>query len=304
MFIAKRHRHNNQSGQAMMIMVATMTLFATGIAMFGLEYTRVARKESVEFKRTTDVISTLNATARYLQQIYYSEANCDPYVFNIRLNSMSNRAYQSPFRQQHLVDSGAGTQSFGVSIGRMNPMPPSIQTYAPPVGNGAGAIVPPYQADGYGPQDVTVTFWVTPYGQLGEHGVTKYEQTVTLLNTCSPTANTTVNAGPGFGNITNATTFSNSVQTQVAGSFAATGYCAGNRPRGTLDVSTGTLNSDDRILMMNYVRSGVTTGGTSGTVDTTCADLNRDGLFNEIDLNIMDKTLKGYMYFHVPSYQQ
>ena len=302
---ARRHK---ESGQALMLMVGIMTIVATSVAMYGLEYARVARKETIEFKRTTDVIGTLNATARYLQQLYFSEANCDPYVFNIRLNLIANRVYRSPFRQQHLVDEGAGTLSFDVSIGRITPEPPSVQTYAAPIGRGAVPIVPLYTVAGLGPQDATVTYWVTPYGQLGDHGITKYEQTVTLINICVPTTSAVPLAGPGFGSITNAATFSSSVETETGGSFAANGYCAGNSPRGSVDSVSATnpnattrLDPNDRTVMMNYIRAGVITGS---AVNALCSDLNRDGIFNEIDLNIMEKTLKGYLFFHVPSFQQ
>jgi hypothetical protein len=58
----------------------------------------------------------------------------------------------------------------------------------------------------------------------------------------------------------------------------------------------------DLLILRNYLRTAETAGSCgallAGTRDcSSCADLNQDGQVNDIDLGVMEKALKGYLYW-------
>lgn len=297
------NKYPKERGQGLLLMVMAMTLIATGIGLYSLQQAQHAQRESVEFKRSSNVIASLNGVAQYLQQIYYNEANCDPYLFNQRLNQLTNRVYQSRLRSQSLaVDSGS-SPSYNSGIGAMRPQPPSPSTLQPPLGtNSTTGILPaPYGVVGFGPQDLSITYWVVPYGTMGERGATRYEQTVTLINTCSPYAPADYTATPprpAFNSITDPVAYAAAVLAEIPNTPTANVRC-GTRARGSIDSNDATITLSDREIFMNYVRSG----DTANVTTDGCADMNSDGILNEVDLNILDKTMKGYLYFNAPANQ-
>lgn len=297
-------QRNQEVGQGLLLMVMAMTMIATGVGLYALQQAQHTQRESIEFKRSSNVMAALNGVAQYLQQIYYNEANCDPYLLNQRLNQLSNRTYQSRLRTQSLALDSGSSPTFNSGIGAMSPQPPSPASLQPPLGtNASGANPAPYTAgyEGFGAQDVSITYWVVPYGTMGERGATRYEQTVTLINTCSPNAPANyalASPRPAFNTITDPAGFAAAVLAEVPNTQTANVRC-GTRARGSIDSNDAAITLGDREVFMNYVRSG----DTAGVTDDDCADMNSDGIFNEVDLNILDKTMKGYLYFNAPANQ-
>lgn len=301
-----------EEGQGLLLMVMTMTLVATMIGMYSLQRARMTQKDTVQFKRASNVINTMNGVAQYLHHIYYNEANCDPYLMNVRLSQMSNRIYRSNLRMNAplAVDSGAAP-ALNVSFGAMIPPPPTAAQMPAPLGSSTGAVPKSYSQKGLGPQDVSITYSVVPYGTMGDTGATRYEQTVTLINTCSPRTTANYDTAdisstiPGFGDITSASQFAAALAAEVPNTTTSNMVCTGGTGnpgvRGSID-SNDTLSLDDREVFMNYVRSGDNAGVINGTA-TGCADTNGDGMLNEVDLNVLDKTMKGYLYINAPSKQ-
>jgi hypothetical protein len=302
-----------QRGQGLLVMVMVLTVISTGVAMYALEQTRMSQRNAIDFKRTSDVLSILHASAQYLQNIYQNEANCDPYAFNMRINSMNNRVYNAALRQQPLINpTDASAGNYRISITTISPQPPLSQNLIQPIGsNAAGATPTPYVTLGYGPQDLTVTYTVVPFASTrGALGNTKYRQSVTLINTCSRISETSLGPLPSIvlGSVVDPPnyngTFAAAVQDTSTTGFVANGIC-GTVPRGGIDTNKPVLDVQDLQVYSNYVRSGVTVGvlGAPGPLDISCADTNRDGILNELDVGIVEKTLKGYLYFSAPSFE-
>lgn len=61
--------------------------------------------------------------------------------------------------------------------------------------------------------------------------------------------------------------------------------------------ASGTIDIDDVIALKNYLRSGDTSSGTCSNVVLACGDLNNDGLVDEMDVNVLEKVLRGYLYW-------
>lgn len=287
----------NQKGQTLILMVVALSLISTMAALFALDYTRRSHRESMEQKRAVHLIYTLNATARWIHSLYYYECNCDPYVLNNRINQFNRRIYKGTIKEQGLDENNAG---FEIIVGEFSPAPSLIQAIGIPAGRLVGQ-EPPNQYNTnqgrlvYGPQDVSVTFWLKPYGRLDHNEEpTRYEQTITLINTCTTKAPVSTNylpptkVGPQFGSIFNIAAY-NGLQSAKCG----------NRIRGSVDQTDSVLDVNDRIIFQNWLKNS----DTAGALDVSCNDLNNDGLRNEIDLNILEKSLKGYLHLNTPSFE-
>jgi hypothetical protein len=298
-----------QSGQSLILAVFGIAIASTTLALFILKLSGSTYETSIEHRRSIDVIYVLNAVARSLQYIYYYEANCDPYLFNNKINLFRNRIFNAPFAGRSL-DMTYAARQFVISIGEMNPPPPTIQSVPPPAGVAAGGgAVPTYYTAGlgaFGPQDVSVTYWVTPFGQsLGSQGGVRYEQTVTLINTCTAGVGAGI-PGPQFGSITNIALYQGA---QPAGTDPAAAYIQGGNPwaggpcggspRGGIN-NTSKVTAQDRNIFQNYLKNGDTSGV---GIPLACMDMQNDGVINEIDMCIIEKALKGYINYLTPSWQ-
>jgi hypothetical protein len=298
-------RWRAQAGQSLILAVFGVAIASSTLAIFMLRLSGNAYDTSIEHRRSIDVIYVLNAVARSLQYIYYYEANCDPYLFNNKINLFQSRIFNAPFAGRSL-DMTYATRQFLISIGEINPKPPSIESLPPPLGAGAAGAVPQYYTAGmgaFGPQDVSVTYWVTPFGQtLGSQGGVRYEQTIALINTCTSGSG----AGPQLGKISNLAAYQGA---QPAGTDPAALYLGGGNPwaggpcgggpRGGIN-NTGDVSSADRNIFQNYLKNGDTSGV---AIPIPCMDMQNDGVVNEVDLSIIEKGLKGYLNYVTPSWQ-
>lgn len=307
---------NRERGQSILLMVLAVGLVGTTIGLLTLQSTQRVFRESVEFRRSLDVVYILNGVARWLQQIYINQANCDPYLFNNKINELTNRVYISQFKLQALDTSNSGY--FTVSIGEMNPKPAPPAAIPQPAGTAVGANPQAYYLKNslvsggygvYGPQDVSVTYWITPYGALSaEEGPTRYEQTITLINTCNMIAAITpsnggaaYNTGPQYGTVSTIPGYLAAAQALVPGT--SDGGAGGTLGDADADATIGVL---DRQIFSNWIKNGDNTGFAQDPIaqSPTSFDFNYDGAFNEIDLGLMDKSLKGYLFYLVPSTQR
>jgi hypothetical protein len=348
-------KNHKQRGQSLILMVLAMMIVTSAIALFTLEHAGTSLKRSVDFRRNTDVLYVMNGMARWLQHVYQFEAGCDPYAFNNKINQLDHRIYKSTFRPFGIDDAN---QIFRFSIGEITmPIdwvaeksytpgtqgrPASIHLMKPPVGAGdpATALDPaPYYSIGcgspaksayalYGPQDVSVTYWVTPYNVLDSPGLpslgTRYEQTITLINTCTSqipqqlqgaSCLGPLHLGPDYFSITDPKAYADEAVAHmksnagagISGLVSSTMNCLTGGVKGDID-GDGRLTYKDRNMIRNILKNNdVTTvnGGATPTpiYDTSgnltalgkCMDLDSNGLVNEVDLNILEKGLKGYL---------
>lgn len=318
-------RRNTESGQGFILAVMGMTLVASTIALFTLETSQRTLRDAVESRRNVDINYALAGAARWLQQIYYNQSNCDPYVFNMKINGFPNRTYSTTFGRNSL-DTTASALAYLVSVGEIRGLitvgasttpvarnPRLVQNMPSPVGKAAGPPVKYYSsATGlYGPQDVSVTYWVKPFGSVDAGaGGTRYEQTITLMNTCSPidpaAGANAYTPWPPLGSINDASNYSTAAVSKMKVTNTSLKQCRDPVSgiftiRGSIDSNTGTTSRTDVFVLQHYLRSA----DTSGTdAYRECLDMNADGQTNDVDLNVLQKSLKGYLFYSTPSTQQ
>jgi len=323
-----RKMNSKNHGQGLILMLLAISLISSSIALFMMDQSQSLYKESVELRRVSGVISAFTLAAKHLRYVYETQANCDPYIFNnylyeehaVDTDGIIGKwrvvRIPSPFRalnvnyitgtfqlnqidisigQVRTVDQGAGTVGY----------PPMAKNQAPmPVGSAAaGALTRKfYDTIGannaaFGPADIVVSMSAKPDGAQ-----VRYDQDIILINTCTnpavvANANPIANV-PILGIITNIASYrAEATSSDPAGSFSTAGQnvCLG-------DVNgDSTVGPGDVLLLRNYLRSAEISTGTSLT-NIDCTDMNNDGLIDEIDLNILQKSLKGYLYYYAPSW--
>lgn len=301
---------SKQLGQGFILALMTITLAATSVALYGLNHSQNAYRSAVEFKHANDIMNVFNGMAKWLEFLYHYEANCDPYVFNNLINHYAYRQIQSPFNEQSL--NNAPVRPFMITVGEISPLPIAVHNINVPLGSGAGSPYSPYYqlgAGAYGPQDISVTFWATPYlgldsVALTSGSTTRYEQTITLINTCTFVDRTTwcgggapdpaCAAGPQFGQIQPAP-YAAAVAAEEANLTAALAATRGDAN------GDGLVNVTDRMIFQSFLKTGDITTMDAANFRTNM-DMNNDGLLNETDLNILDKSLKGHLHFTAPSF--
>lgn len=293
-----------ETGQAQLLMVM---VFATILATIGsatLSRTLVTRFQAIEFSRVTALRSALDATARTLGDIYRTQAQCDPYVFNQRINQMRPDGLIDPAAQKFPSSASAPTNfanylrqldvpvspgvNVTVSIGRLQ-LPEYrdcvVETGVNLKGLSAaifpnqtacvGAIVddtnrPDFES-GY-TLDVQLEIWAS-LERL------RVSQNVVFLNTCKT---------------------SNYVFTNAARDGINDPYFMYHNLVAEMDPTREQLGAAGATITeanMTAVRQ-MTTDTTAAWNGGTCSvDFNEDGAFNTEDIGILEKAMRGYLNY-------
>ncbi len=279
-----------ESGQAFILAILVMTIVSTMIAFGVLSRTQRGYRESVELKREIYVISTFNSAALMLKSMFSATANCEVFTFNRLLNALPGRVLQ------------VGDDF--VRVGSITPRPISETLVAPPLGTRIDNESPRYYNDvGFGAKDVEVNLFMIPYGRLSHsEGAVRYEQRVVLINDCleeNPMEmDTTLTAewvGPQFNTITEGSVLArgSGISDARFTSCRTLGPC---RYVGSMDRDP-IINNTDRKLFKHYLK---TKELQNPTHEIAAMDLNNDGTADSVDLGILEKTLKGYLYLFKP----
>lgn len=320
-------RKHKSRGQVTIMMVLMIGILLAGLVVFGWQRFSYM---VVETQRTNDA-STANlvfsGAAKKIQQIYYSDAGCDPDEFNTRLNALpvlpttfssgvdyivADPSGSTADRRSNRCRGGTGCRQFGIEqAGR---------AYIVTIGPTTGIADDDGDTTTICPRDVTVRMHTAIRG-------TNFFRRVTLINIC--TLDSCGAAGPN-GETTGE--FYNSDPAVVAAAqpwydnsgLSETSAACGNFPAGAWGDVVGTnlrVTADDLRWLRRYIRTGggsvgdtsfanfdpvlpsnSTVNGSCSSGDNRCTarncvprmDLNRDGTNNDQDIAIMEYFLRGY----------
>jgi hypothetical protein len=304
-------RRLDNRGQSQILAVVALSAVMTSVALISVDYSRQTANFGVQILKRVEMRNALDEAVRYASYLYRNESGCDPVVLNAKLSRMVptgaiNGLASPPAPTNRYLQIGLNSQTYNVSFGQVT----ALQW------NGGGVPAADPSLDGSAPtpfpvlagtsQDADIEVWTT-YGLAPN--AQRMVQRAVLINTCTYPCSLPLNNG------------SEAAQT---GSFpcgtgqgdAAISYlqinantgpaCNGGRKPGDLNGACGSapdgfIDMQDVILLRNYLRSADASGTCvatmigNGAANSACADLNLDGRVDEIDLNILEKVLRGYI---------
>ncbi|MGZ3696836.1 MAG: dockerin type I domain-containing protein [Bdellovibrionota bacterium] len=303
-----------EAGQAQLLTAFALGVVMLSAALYSLDYANHTNISSLKSARRTEMKAALDAGIKQLSFLYHSESACDPVTLDLKLNRLqtdgtilSNNPPVTPGnftrRQMNVtVSHHAYTVSFGAvtrlpwqgNLAAPNNVDPTITSAAGVLSYNAGTS-----------QDAVVEVW-TQFGQ------TRVLQNAVLINNCNYPCSQALGVDPCLVPGDQALAYHRVIQpanfpgpaNPVPNPASWNQQCFGGALMG--DVSNpadGTVDLSDLLILKNYLRSGDWTGSSrkifvgTGAPNYGCADLNGDGLVNEIDLNIMEKMLRGYLYW-------
>lgn len=298
-------------GQSQLIGAVAMAAIMLTLALYSLQFAERTSKTGIQTTQRTEMRSALESAIRFASHVYHSESGCDPVLLEQRLDNLlydGSIGVVAPTGQ--VGPTGQTTRTLRIAVN-------DTQTYFVTFDPVQSISTPTPAPSTIGTSmDSTVTVWTEHYASSTVGGQTqqKVSQSATLLNNCTYPCTNPIDATEQGVCLTSATPLDNAAayQTRDVSAASGTGVCFGSRKRGDLNnnsadcTSPGTTGDNqvgvnDLRILREYLRSGVIQRSCAaileGTGDprTSCADLNRDGLVNEQDLNIMEKFLRGYL---------
>ena len=320
--LRKTYKILNDSGQSQLVAAVVLTTVMLTLGLFTLEYAQLTSGKEVLNAKRSEMRAALDLGVKFAAQLFHGDAGCDPVILDQKIDRLQSNSTigslgTAPGARQINIDVTDTSQfvlTFGsIAGGGIRSPPDAIPlTVASLPGNSVDTAV-----------DISTT----------SNGM-RMTQTVVLLNTCNYPCIPDAGEPPGTcnwqppGTVTqrDAIAFHDISGTQLA-NFPS---CNGNRRIGDItntftysgsppctDDPLTPLNEccddvgndgiDDRIdladlmILKNYLQNGTNTGSCptilegTGATNSSCADLNRDGVVNDPDLTIMEKLLRGYI---------
>lgn len=303
----------NCRGQTTIAMVLIFGTFLAFIVLYGWQ-----RNQQLQgFVNTQDsrlvANDVLSAAARKMQQIYSSEASCDPDIFEARVAALptapgggyNGLSYVIADTSTGLTADQRVNRCAAASGCRQIPVDQNGRAYLVTVGLVSSLSRPaPLTANERCSRDATIKLKTTIRQQA-------FSRQYTLINTCSYTSCT----GGNFSGVTG--------NQSAAPAGANTTACGllGARPYGDIvgtdGAPDGVVNEHELRWARRYLETGAydigtttflaatlttTNGscaaGTGGCLGKNCIpyfDLNKDGANNEADLAILEYYLRGYI---------
>lgn len=309
----------SETGQGQLLAVMTMSAILMMAGLFALDRARNTSTHVARSVRRTELLQALAVGTHWLQKNYQTESVCDPVRLDLALDQMCDDGSRclgtdvsSMGRRQLAVPSSG--QRLLVSFGRVTPVsrgpaltsslsgykgdpalledPFSDSAYRPlPAGD---ATLPPAQPMWSPSRDTRVELWV-------RGGGLRVNQQVLLLNVCTH---------PML--VRSDSPYSPSYLPRPSLAYRAIGMAElfGGTCRG-IATAFGNLNGDEVIdgidleILQVYLRTGKIPANASnpGGVGirsednfALAADVSCDGIVDELDLTVLEKLLRGYLW--------
>jgi hypothetical protein len=312
------------------MVAAGMGVVMLSAALFSLQYAGQTQIGSMSSSRRTELRTVLDEAVKMASYLYHVESACDPESLDgklarIKPDGTLNPAFPvvaAPAANQtytnRYVQFGVNSNVYNVSFGPVTRIKWRGNLAAP---NNVDPTVTGITYNQGTSQDAAIQVWTT-------FGTQRVTQVAALINNCTYPCS----AGPpgfvsdqctrawdpeiAFHRIDTPAAFPTGVnqlagvQTCVGGlggrvrgqvKLAAGAACTpappfGNCVGGACAAAPNTVTIDDVVTLKNYLRSGDWAGSCSNIL-TACGDLNNDGVVDEMDLNILEKVLRGYLYW-------
>lgn len=308
----------NKKGQGLLFLILIMGMIMSFIIYFGARRMENVSTLVERLESSQAASEALSEAAKKVQHIYANEAGCDPDLLDSRLSRMtalpsspSSLGLGSGYIYAIAQPGGADARE---REGRCN-LGTGCRELAIPVDDRiyvvhAGYVATPAYGGGANdcPRDATIRLFVTVKGSI-------YKMRATLINICTMQSCT---GSDSFNGVTVTAAAGEGWTTTTACTGAYSGL--GVRYKGSMVNTTNTIvNVDDLRLARRYLETG---GGADGEtiylkvssvyennactpatsssqcVDRPCIpalDLNQDKRNTDIDLGILEYTLRGYM---------
>lgn len=317
----------NNSGQSQIIIAAGMGAAMLTGALFMVQYTLQTKTASIVSGKRTEMRTVLDEAIKHAAYLYRAESGCDPVSLNGKLARLKSDGTLMPpgtsFTPRGLQLTVNGTPywvSYGYAIslkwsddGTSAP-DPSLPASGPTIGVSQDASLQVWTTDGYQRVTENVVFINDCSYSCAPEAAAATANPTALWAPSADQCLTATDSAVAYHDVYKIKSFPGAYPAPVG--FAQPGVaCAAvparnlgnikvqslappNPPTSCAPVpapASDSLNIDDIIALKNYLRSQ-DTAGTCLTL-TACADVNKDGLVDETDLSILEKVLRGYLYW-------
>lgn len=331
--MSRARKRLGEAGQAQLLTAVVFSGVMLSGGLFAMQWAQRNRIQDFYASRRVEMRSALEQGIKRLQQIYTTEAGCDPISFDAKVNLLRPDGSIAP------AGSAPGLRQFQVTVnGHLYDIAfshPARLTWTGETGSdptltlSAGVLV---QNRGTS-QDLVIEAWTTYNSRQGSSaspGILHQRtvQRAVLINTCTNTCSIGLTAecpvagdrGMAYHRIMAASFPGNTVYpTAAAWNRRCYDPFGGVRYLGDVNTSPltgvtplvaadGMVSVEDLRILKNYIRSGdsggagpnagqVTHVSVAGSGFLPCSDLNGDSMVNETDLHIMEKVMRGYLYW-------
>lgn len=282
----------NERGQSQILMAAGIGIAMTTGAMYLVQYVQQTQRSQLRSNFRAEMRSALDTALKQAAQWYRDEASCDPEILHQKLNhSVAGKTGL----QATLPSSGVTRRGMSVVV--------NGRSYWVQFGKIARVGGHPESTE------VTLDAWTTHLGM-------RVNQKAVFLDVCSwPCAYTDSDRGgpclathpkrtDQFHQVAAPQTYPKDTTGNVepnAWDSQGTHQCAAPNRLGFL-AGTDKIDVSSLLVLRNYLRGGDLTSAiplsppSSTLAPRSCADFDGDGLVNEVDLAILEKYLRGYVY--------
>lgn len=286
-----------ESGQAQILIALAMSTVMISAAYYTLERTQKAGETAIRQMKLSEARAALDGAIQFAAYLYQFQSGCDPVLFNEKLSrlnldgSLLESGTSSPTIRQ--MDVSVNFTAFRIAFGPVTRIDWVGSTDDPSVPNEVGTS-----------QDALIETWTTSQS-------TRFIQRAVLINNCTYPCSTSLSSSGYCVAASDAAIAYHQIDPHsfpipscggTGSTGVAGGAIGGTSSYGIVDSLDQVINVPDLIVLRNYLRSGQTEGSVGEFVIKECADVNQDGMLNEIDLNLIEKLLRGYINY-IPVYE-
>ncbi|MCC7441220.1 MAG: hypothetical protein IT285_06295 [Bdellovibrionales bacterium] len=312
----------DECGQTQILMSAVIGAALFTGALYSLDYTQRTTALQTKSVRRGEIRAALDVAIKHAAQIYRNEAGCDPVHLNERLARIQTDGSLAPAPET--VATGA-LPSFPPAViydtTWTRTMDVAISGTDYPVTFGPVSQVSRSDGQNFvvadspqGPMDAMVEVWTSRSLGPGPNDGIRVAQRAVLINNCVYLCSRV--APNEFCPAKSALSHDDGVVFHALTGADSLPACSGGRRVGNVDTLgcpavTNRVDVTDLHILRNHIRSGALAGTCEGLLATgggpcpagcaagpparSCGDLNADLLVDEIDLNILEKILRGYL---------
>ncbi len=298
-----------EAGQAQILSAVMLGIVMLTASLYSLQHAQQTSEWQVKSTKRMEMRSALDLAIKHAAYLYHFESGCDPVVLNDKLAYLNLDGSQKvptaadPFGTLRQMNVTVNSITYRVAFGPLSRL--TWTGNASPVADPVIASYLPSLS-----QDVLFEVWTSAVRN-------RVVRRAVFINTCThPCSSVVANSSPceiqrdrsiAYHRITTPGTFPGgsaaSPDTSIWGAGGRRCGPGSARAIGDVTATAGTLDVYDLVVLQTYLRSGDVrgSGGSSVLVGaagvTACGDLNNDQLVDERDLNIVEKILRGYLYW-------